>query len=67
MGAEKGGKQATKGQKQIDLENAESIKFYTFIAFAAIAVSFVPFLFNTASGLLLPIFGCVGVFDIFKR
>jgi len=50
------GKAATKGQKQIDKENAESMKFYTMLAIAGIVVSAIPVLVYTAS-YLLPIFG----------
>ena len=52
------GKAATKGQKQIDKENAESMKFYTMLAIGGIAVSAIPVVFYTAS-YLLPIFGLV--------
>jgi len=54
-----GGKTATKGQKQIDLENSDSLKFYQILSFSAIGISFIPILFNTSAfnGYLLPIFG----------
>ena len=56
-----GGKTATKGQKQIDLENSESIRFYTIISFSAIAVSLIPFALNISAhnGYVLPLFGQV--------
>lgn len=50
------GKEATKGQKQIDRENADSMKFYTYITAAALTISWVSAIYFKSS-YLLPLFG----------
>ena len=52
----KEGKEATKGQKQIDKENAASMNFYTYVTIAAVAVSWAQAIFFQTS-YLLPLFG----------
>ena len=52
----KEGKEATKGQKQIDKENAASMSFYTYVTIAAVAVSWAQAIFFQTS-YLLPLFG----------
>ena len=50
------GKEATKGQKQIDRENSASMTYYTYITLGGLAVSWLSAIyFNTSY--LLPLFG----------
>ena len=58
-------KEQSKGQKQIDRENAESLKFYAIVCAAGILVSFIPPVLSSRSSdepfvyqpLILPAFG----------
>merc|ERR1712008_267612 len=58
-------KEQSKGQKQIDRENAESLKFYAIVCAAGILVSFIPPVLNSRSSdepfvyrpFMLPVFG----------
>ena len=50
------GKEATKGQKQIDRENAASFQFYTYITIGAVSLSWVSAIYFQTS-YLLPLFG----------
>ena len=50
------GKELTKGQKQIDKENASSFQYYMYITAVALTVSWAQ-AFYFQSGYLLPLFG----------
>ena len=52
----KEGKEGTKGQKQIDKENGQSMTFYTYVTVAAVVTSWTSALFFQSS-YLLPLFG----------